>query len=266
VNKGNSGGPTFDVDGNVIGVNTAIFSPSGGSVGIAFAIPSETVRSVVAQLKDKGSVTRGWIGVQIQTVTPEIAESLGLKAPEGALVAEPQANGPAVKAGIQPGDVITAVNGAPVKDARDLAKQIGALPPGTSVKLTVWRKGEEKGFSLALGELPNQREARATRSENSPPGHTALPKLGLTLAPAAQVDGSGSEGVVITQLDPDGLASEHGLQTGDVILEVAGKKVSSPADVRNAITDAQKNGKRSILVRVKSGDATKFVALQIGRA
>jgi serine protease Do len=266
VNKGNSGGPTFDVDGNVIGVNTAIFSPSGGSVGIAFAIPAATVNSVVAQLKDKGAVTRGWIGVQIQPVTLEIAESIGLKTAEGALVAEPQANGPAAKAGVQAGDVITAVNGSPVKDARDLAKQIGALPPGTSVKLTVWRKGEEKSFSLALGELPNQREARTTRSENSSPGHTALPKLGLTLAPAAQVDGSGSEGVVITQLDPDGVASEHGLQTGDVILEVAGKKVSSPADVRNAITDAQKNGKRSILVRVKSGDATKFVALQIGRA
>jgi serine protease Do len=266
VNKGNSGGPTFDVDGNVIGVNTAIFSPSGGSVGIAFAIPAATVNSVVAQLKDKGAVTRGWIGVQIQPVTLEIAESIGLKTAEGALVAEPQANGPAAKAGVQAGDVITAVNGSPVKDARDLAKQIGALPPGTSVKLTVWRKGEEKSFSLALGELPNQREARTTKSENSSPGHTALPKLGLTLAPAAQVDGSGSEGVVITQLDPDGVASEHGLQTGDVILEVAGKKVSSPADVRNAITDAQKNGKRSILVRVKSGDATKFVALQIGRA
>ena len=135
VNKGNSGGPTFDTDGNVIGVNTAIFSPSGGSVGIAFAIPSDTVKSVVAQLKEHGSVTRGWIGVQIQPVTQDIADSLGLKKAEGALVAEPQANSPAQKAGIEAGDVITAVDGKEVKDARDLAKKIGALAPKTSVKL-----------------------------------------------------------------------------------------------------------------------------------
>src|SRR5204863_1313178 len=122
------GGPTFDVDGSVIGVNTAIFSPSGGSVGIAFAIPADTVKSVVTQLKDKGTVTRGWIGVQIQPVTAEIAENLSLKAAQGALVAEPQADGPAAKAGILAGDVITKVNNVPVKDARDLARQIGNLP------------------------------------------------------------------------------------------------------------------------------------------
>ena len=137
VNKGNSGGPTFDVDGNVIGVNTAIFSPSGGSVGIAFAIPAPTVKTVVGQLKENGKVTRGWIGVQIQPVTAEIADNLGLKTPHGALIAEPQANSPAAKAGIVAGDVITAVNGSPVKDARDLAKQIGNLAPGSSAKLTV---------------------------------------------------------------------------------------------------------------------------------
>src|SRR5205814_5504013 len=131
-NKGNSGGPTFDMDGNVIGVNTAIFSPSGGSVGIAFDIPADTVKTVVAQLKDKGMVTRGWIGVQIQPVTADIAESLGMKGTEGALVAEPQAGSPAAKAGILSGDVITAANGHAVKDARDLAKQIGGMMPGTT--------------------------------------------------------------------------------------------------------------------------------------
>jgi serine protease Do len=266
VNKGNSGGPTFDVDGNVIGVNTAIFSPSGGSVGIAFAIPASTVKSVVAQLKDKGTVTRGWIGVQIQPVTDEIAESIGLKKAEGALVSDPQANGPAAKAGIEAGDVITAVNDAAVKDARDLAKQIGSMAPGTSVKLTVWRKGAEKNVSVSLGELPNQREARAPTPDTSLPNGSDVPRLGLTLAPAGQVAGSGSEGVVVTKVDPNGIASEHGFRTGDVILEVGGKKVAHPADVRSALNEAQKDGKRSVLMRVKSGDATKFVALRLGRA
>jgi serine protease Do len=267
VNKGNSGGPTFDVDGNVIGVNTAIFSPSGGSVGIAFAIPAGTVKSVVSQLKDSGKVTRGWIGVQIQPVTDEIADNLGLKAPEGALVSDPQSNGPAAKAGIQAGDVITAVNGTRVKDARDLAKQIGAMAPGATVKLTVWRKGEEKTFSIALGELPNQREARAATPESSGPGNTTdVPRLGLTIAPAGQVAGSGSEGVVVTDVDPNGIASDQGFKTGDVILEVGGKKVANAADVRTALSDAQKTGKRTILMRVKSGDETKFVALRLSKA
>jgi serine protease Do len=179
INKGNSGGPTFDMDGNVIGMNTAIFSPSGGSVGIAFDIPAETVKSVVAQLKDKGVVSRGWMGVQIQPVTAEIAESLGMKGSEGALVAEPQASSPAAKAGILSGDVITAVNGNAVKDARDLARQIGAMAPGETVKLTLWRKGEEQGISVTLGELP--KEARAAMPSSA---DTDVPKLGLMLAPA----------------------------------------------------------------------------------
>ena len=161
VNKGNSGGPTFNTDGEVMGVNTAIYSPSGGSVGIAFSIPASTVKSVIAQLKDKGSVSRGWIGVQIQPVTADIADSLGLKKAEGALVAEPQANGPAAKAGIESGDVITAVNGEPVKDARELARTIGALAPGNAVKLNVLHKGQDKVINLTLGQLPNTVEAKA---------------------------------------------------------------------------------------------------------
>jgi len=266
VNKGNSGGPTFDVDGNVIGVNTAIFSPSGGSVGIAFAIPAPTVKTVVAQLKDNGKVTRGWIGVQIQPVTEEIADNLGLKSQQGALVSEPQANGPATKAGIMAGDVITAVNGNPVKDARDLARQIGGMAPGSTAKLTVWRKGEEKTFSISLGELPNQREARANMPDSSSPEGTDVPRLGLTVVPAGQVAGSGSEGVVVTDVDPNGLASDQGFKTGDVILEVGGKKVANPSDVRSALKDAQKEGKRTILMRVKSGEATHFVAMPLGKA
>jgi serine protease Do len=262
VNKGNSGGPTFDTEGNVIGVNTAIFSPSGGSVGIAFAIPSETVTSVVAQLKEHGSVTRGWIGVQIQPVTQDIADSLGLKKAEGALVAEPQPNSPAVKAGIAAGDVITSVDGKPVKDARDLARRIGALAPKTSVKLTVLHDGSEKSLTLTLGEMPDTKEARATTDED---GAGLGGKLGLSLAPASRVAGAGAEGVVVTGVDSSGVAADHGFSTGDVILEVAGKSVSTPTDVRSVITAARTEGKRTVLVRVKKGDNTRFVALPLGR-
>jgi serine protease Do len=272
VNKGNSGGPTFDVDGSVIGVNTAIFSPSGGSVGIAFAIPADTVKTVVAQLKEHGAVTRGWIGVQIQPVTAEIAESLGLKKAEGALVAEPQPNSPAVAAGIQSGDVITAVNGQPVKDARELARRISAMAPGTSVKLTILRKGEEKNLTLTLGELPKERQARNGNPNGNPEererdsGTTQFSGLGLSLAPASKVAGSGADGVVVTAVDPDGPAADRGFKTGDVILDVGGKPVSAPADVRKALSDARQEGKRSVLLRVKSGEATRFVALSLGRA
>jgi serine protease Do len=263
INRGNSGGPTFDVDGNVIGVNTAIFSPSGGSVGVAFAIPAETVKTVISQLKDKGAVTRGWLGVQIQPVTGDIAESLGMKESGGALVSEPQPESPAAKAGIIAGDVITAVNGKPIKDAHELAKQIGAMSPGATVNLTLWRKGEEKTMSIALGELPSERAARTASPEMTT---SDAPKLGLMLAPASEAGGSGSEGVVVMQVDPNGLASEHGLKTGDVILDVGGKKVATPADVRNAVADAHKNGKRTVLMRLKSDKMTKFVAIPIARA
>jgi len=265
VNKGNSGGPTFDVDGNVIGVNTAIYSPSGGSVGIAFAIPADTVKSVVGQLKDKGQVTRGWIGVQIQPVNADIADSLGLKNAEGALVAEPQADGPAAKAGIQSGDVITAVNGQPVKDARDLARKIGSLAPKSSVKLTVVSKGAEKTVTLTLGELPReQRQARADSDDKDNSG-TQVPRLGLSLAPAGNVAGAGSEGVVVTQVEADGPAAAQGFRTGDVILDVAGKRVANPEEVRKAFADARSGGKRTVLLRIKSGENTRFLAVPVGR-
>ena len=265
VNKGNSGGPTFDIDGNVIGVNTAIFSPSGGSIGIAFAIPAETVRSVVNQLKEHGTVTRGWIGVHIQPVTPEIADSLGLKKAEGALVAEAQAGGPAAKAGIASGSVITSVNGSPVANARDLAKKIGSMSPGSSVKLGVLEKGSEKTLTLTLGELPKQRDAKVGSQESEPSGSDAGP-LGLTLAPASSVAGAGSEGVVVTDVDPNGAAADMGFKAGDVILDVAGKAVANPADVRKVLADLRADGKRNVLMQVKSGEGTRFVAIPLARS
>jgi len=267
VNKGNSGGPTFDVDGNVIGVNTAIYSPSGGSVGIAFAIPADTVKSVIAQLREKGSVTRGWIGVQIQPVTPDIADSMGLKQATGALVAEPQANSPAVKAGIQSGDVITSVNGKEVRDARQLARMIGTMTPGTTVTLDLIHSGQQKTVTLTLGTLPNAKVASAEPSSNQDHGSDIdVPKLGFTLAPASKVAGANTEGVVVTAIAQGGVAADHGLQVGDVILDIGGKPVLTPADVNNGLSDARKEGKHTVLFRVKSGGDTKFVALPLGNA
>jgi serine protease Do len=261
VNKGNSGGPTFNTEGSVIGVNTAIYSPSGGSVGIAFAIPAETVKNVVAQLKDKGAVTRGWIGVQIQPVTPEIAESLGLKAAKGALVAEPQKDGPAMKAGIQAGDVITSVDGKPVADARELARTIGAMPPNATVKLVVFRGGAEKTINLTLGELPNPREARADTDTPRRRGGSDEPRLGLSLAPGGGAD----PGVVIADIDPSGPAADFGFKPGDVILEVAGRSVATPDDLHSALGKARSEGKQSVLMRVKSERGTRYVAIPLGR-
>jgi serine protease Do len=263
VNKGNSGGPTFDADGNVIGVNTAIFSPSGGSVGIAFAIPAETVKSVVSQLENKGAVTRGWIGVQIQQINSDIADSLGLKSTEGALVAEPQDGSPADKAGIKSGDVIVAVNGEKMKDARMLARRVSSMPPGTTVKIDLIRKGKPETITLTLGELPKARVASRDRDDRSGSDSVDVPKLGLTLAPANRVGGAGDEGVVVTGVDPDGTAADR-FRTGDVILDVGGTAVSSPSDVRKAIKEAQNGGKRTVLMRVKSGPGTRFVAVPLG--
>jgi serine protease Do len=268
VNKGNSGGPAFNTEGEVMGVNTAIYSPSGGSVGIAFSIPASTVKTVVAQLKDKGSVSRGWIGVQIQPVTADIADSLGLKKAEGALVAEPQASGPAAKAGIESGDVITAVNGDTVKDARELARTIGGLAPGSSVKLDVLHKGQNKVVNLTLGQLPNAMEAKAD-NDNDDKGSatrgTDVPKLGLTVAPANSVAGAGKDGVVVTEVDPKSAAADRGFKEGDVILEVAGKTVANAGDVRDAITAARADNKNSVLMRVKSGGSARFVALPLAK-
>jgi serine protease Do len=257
VNRGNSGGPTFDVEGEVIGVNTAIVSPTGGSVGIAFAIPAETVKAVVAQLRDKGKVTRGWIGVQIQEVTPDLVEDLGLTAPRGALVAEPQPGAPAAKAGIESGDVIVSINGKEAHDSREVARIISGLPPGTSATIGVIRKGQEKSFNIMLGNLPDQREANANPETPRQKG-TSVPRLGVSVAPTA-------DGVIVTGVDPDGLAAEQGIKSGDVILQASGKRVGTAVDLRNVIEAAQKAGKHTVLMRVKSAEGIKFVAVPVGR-
>jgi serine protease Do len=264
INKGNSGGPAFDVDGNVIGVNTSIFSPSGGSVGIGFDIPAETAKLVVAQLKDNGHVTRGWLGVQIQAVTAGIADSLGLKKAEGAMVDEPQKGSPAAVAGIETGDIIRAVNGTKVKDARDLARTVGMLAPKTEVKLDIIRQGQEKTLTVTLGEMPKDRLAKAEKEPAAPASD--VPHLGLSLAPANDVAGAGDTGVVVMNVEPEGPAAEQGFQRGNVILDVGGKPVANVGDVRNALKEAKTNGKHTVLMRVRMGDATRFVAVPLGNA
>jgi len=264
VNKGNSGGPSFNMQGEVVGVNTAIFSPSGGSVGIGFSIPASTVQTVIAQLKDKGSVSRGWIGVQVQPVTQDIAASLDLKKAEGALVADTQKDGPAAKAGIESGDVITAVNGQAVKDARELARAIGGIAPGSSAKLEVLHQGKSRVVNLTLGELPNGQEAKADVEGKGSSHGADAPRLGMTIAPAAKVDGAGKEGVVVIKVEPKSAAADRGLKEGDVILEVAGKSVSTPADVKSALEAARTDKKSSVLMRLRTGDASHYVAVPLG--
>ena len=221
---------------------------------------------MIAQLKDKGSVSRGWIGVQIQPVTADIADSLGLKKAEGALVAEPQANGPAAKAGIESGDVITAVNGETVKDARELARTIGGLAPGNAVKLNVLHKGQDKVVNLTLGQLPNTIEAKAD-TDNDDKGSatrgTDVPKLGLTVAPANSVAGAGKDGVVVTEVDPKSAAAERGFKEGDVILEVAGKSVDQ---CRRRARGDQRRAHRQQEQRSDAHQERRIVALRRGAA
>jgi serine protease Do len=264
INKGNSGGPAFNTGGEVIGVNTAIYSPSGGSVGIGFAIPAHTAQQVVASLMDNGKVVRGWLGVQIQPVTDEIAGSIGLDKARGAMVTEPQADSPASKAGIKSGDTILAVNGQDIEDAKDLARKIAAYPPKTTVDVKLWRDGKEETVKVDLGELPNDKVASAQPSDNEQPDHTSLDDYGLTLAPAKAV-GAGDSGAAVTDLDPNGKAAEKGLREGDVILEAGGAAIEGPRDVSKAVASAEKAGKTAILLRVKSGDSVRFLALPLGK-
>jgi serine protease Do len=265
VNRGNSGGPTFNTQGEVVGINTAIYSPSGGSVGIGFDIPADEARSVIAALESKGTVTRGWIGVEIQPVTTDIADSLGLKTEKGALVADTQKDSPAAAAGIKTGDVILSVNGDSVEGPRELARKIAALGPNSSAALLVWHDGAQKTFNVKLGTLPNEQVAKADTSDDNA-GTSNLDSFGLTLAPSDSVPGAAAGGVVVTNVDPDGSAAQKGLKVGDVILEAGGKSVTTPGQVASVLSEAKKAGHKAVLLRVKSGDETHFVALELSNA
>ena len=264
VNRGNSGGPTFNANGNVVGVNTAIFSPSGGSVGIGFAIPSEVAQTVIHDLMTKGSVARGWIGVQIQPVTDEIADSLGLKTSKGALVAEASPQGPASAAGIKSGDVILGVDGKMVDGPRELARTIAGMGPDAKASLTFWHDGKQKTADVKLGTLPNSdkiAKAEIDGDKQDDASKATVAALGLQLAPAASVPGAGSEGVVVADVDQDSAAAQKGLKVGDVILEAGGEKVSKPSEITDVIASAKKDGRKAVLLRVKSEQGIRFVAL-----
>jgi serine protease Do len=257
VNSGNSGGPSFNLNGQVVGINTAIYTPSGGSVGIAFDIPSTTAKSVIDALKTNGKVTRGWIGVTIQPVTDDIAASMGMKNASGALVDEPQPGSPAAKAGLKSGDVIARFNGETVKDSRDLARKVASVAPGQTVKLAVIHKGEERTLDLVTGTYPADKVAL-----NGDSG-SATPAFGMTLAPSDDVAGAQAKGVVVVGVNPTGVASEKGVQQGDVITAVGNKSVTQPQDVQSAIHEAQSEGKSAILMHLKTADGGRFVALPL---
>ena len=254
INHGNSGGPAFNLEGDVIGINTAIFSPSGGSVGIGFAIPASTAQDVIASLKDNGTVTRGWLGVQIQPVTADIAEGMGLAEAKGAIVSDVSEESPALKAGLKAGDAIVKLDGKDVEDARDLARKVARVAPGKPVPVTIVRNGKTMELTVKIGVMPDEPKMAGAKA---PDEKTSLAALGIELAPAP--DGAG---VQIIGVAPDSPAAERGLKPGDVILEVAGREVNEPGDVKNALADG---AKKRVLILVRSGDNQRFIALPLDR-
>ena len=273
INRGNSGGPLFNLNGEVIGVNTAIISPSGGSIGIGFAVPSKTALAVIDQLRDFKEVRRGWLGVRIQQVTDEIAESLGIKPPRGALIAGIDDKGPAKPAGIEPGDVIVKFDGKDIKEMKDLPRVVADTPVGKEVDVLVIRKGKEEGKKVKLGQLEDEDKAKEASVKTKEPEteKTVTQKaLGLDLA---AITGElrkryklrdSVKGVVITSVEGNPDAAEKRLSPGDVIVEVAQESVNNAADVRKRVDQVKKEGKKSVLLLVSNGAGElRFVALNV---
>ncbi|MDO9417996.1 Do family serine endopeptidase [Pararhizobium sp.] len=266
VNRGNSGGPTFNLNGQVVGINTAIFSPSGGNVGIAFAIPASVAKDVVTSLMKSGSVERGWLGVQIQPVSKDIADSLGLAEASGALVVEPQAGSPGEKAGIKRGDVVTALDGEIIKTPRDLAKRVAMIAPGKSADITLWRDGKSMDVKLEIGTLPADKQASADPSmevpepETAPASEKALADLGVSVSPTE--DGSG---VTIASVDPDSEASDRGIKQGEKIVSVNNQEVKSADDILKVMDAAKKDGRSKALFQIEAEGGSRFVAMPIAK-
>ena len=269
INRGNSGGPTFDIQGKVIGMNSMIFSPSGGSVGIGFAIPASTIHDVVAQLQAHGRVARGWLGVQIQSVTPELAASVGSKESKGAIIANIVPGGPAAKAGLAQGDIVLAVNGKSVEDSRDLSRRVASLPAGATADFTVIHDGNQKTIKAKIEPRKDEQVAsNAPPQQANPAGTGEAMGLGLAamnddLRHTYNLD-QDTDGVVITKVDPNSDAADKGLEPGQVVVAVANKSVRTPQDIKSRIAEAHAAGRKSVLVLVSGENGERFVALNIG--
>ncbi|MFD0915848.1 Do family serine endopeptidase [Pseudahrensia aquimaris] len=261
VNKGNSGGPAFNLSGEVIGVNTAIFSPSGGNVGIAFAISAATAKEVVSDLIERGTVTRGWLGVQIQPVTKDIAESLGLADARGAIVSETQPNSPALTAGLKAGDVIVKVGDTDIEGPRELAKTIANLEPNETVDVAIYRDGDSRTVSVKLGELPEPERQAALSPSQAPDADRStvdMDELGLAIVTT-------DEGVMVADVFENGSAAEKGMRAGDKIVSVNGRSVETVDDVGQAVARAMEDERKAVLFQVQSGERNRFVAIPVGR-
>ena len=266
INRGNSGGPLFDMDGHVIGINTAIFSPSGGSVGLGFAIPSSLAEPVVAQLKTNGRVERGLLGVQIQPVTEELAQSMSLGSEKGALVAQVQPDSPALAAGIKSGDVIKSVDGKNVETIRDLTRMISAVKPGTSVKIDLWREGKDMSVTAKVGDQKEEGAVVKAKADQ-PDAKKAEPmSYGVSLAPISpearqelKLDDS-IKGAVVAAVEPGSPADDQGLKAGDVLQQVGKDMVDSPKMAAEKLKEAKKTGK-PVLMKIYREGMTRFVAI-----
>ncbi|MDG3576431.1 DegQ family serine endoprotease [Rhizobium sp. YJ-22] len=266
INHGNSGGPLVDIDGKVVGINTAIYSPNGGSVGVGFAIPSDQAQKIVAKLMKDGSIKHGFIGVQIQPVTGDVANAVGLAKAEGALVAKVEPDTPAAKAGVRAGDVITGLGGAPVTAPRDLSRKVADLSPGEKTKLTVWREGESRELAMTIGGNDTGTEqAAAEPGKGAKEAQVATIGVGLAdITPDVREALNlprGETGAVIESVSPSKPAADAGLQTGDVIVSVNQAPVKSAKEARTAIAEAGKSGRKSVLLLVQRGDEQTFVAV-----
>jgi serine protease Do len=272
INRGNSGGPLFNLEGEVIGVNTAIISPSGGSIGIGFAVPSKTALPVIEQLKQFGETRRGWLGVRIQQVTDEIAESLNIKPSRGALVAGVDDKGPAKPAGIEPGDVIIKFDGKDIKEMRDLPRVVADTPVGKRVPVQIIRKGKEETKTVMLGRLEDgEKQAEAAKKDPAVDNKSVVKKtLGIELANLSDdlrkryKIKETVKGVVITGIDANSPAADKRLSPGDVIVEIAQEAVSSADDFQTKIDKLKKDGRKSALLLIAGADGElRFVALSL---
>jgi serine protease Do len=258
INQGNSGGPIFDEGGRVIGVNTMIYSPNGGSVGIGFAIPASTVAHVIGELRADGKVDRGWLGVQIQGLDEDMAASLGLEDTHGALIADVVAGSPAQKAGLKAGDVVRSYDGKPIKEARELSRAVAATADGTSAGLDVMRDGKSLDLTVRIAKLD---EGNETQLAGNDAGNTGG-DLGLRLAPASE-QGAEGEGALVMGVRPGSAAAELGLAEGDIIRQVGAAAVKSPADVSQAVKQARAADRKSVLLLVERDGRRSFVPLAL---